>query len=118
MQLEHCENLDSGVIFETSNYQIKTTPQNEWKYIFNPELCPHEQTGSDRKIKNVDELMKEKASTGARLIRAEVIAVVLFTGPMVSCALVLQYQCILGKIEATIYLYNLKALWPALASLN
>ena len=41
------------------------------------------QRGEGRTIKNLDDLMKETATTSAKLILAEVIATVLYTGPMV-----------------------------------
>ena len=46
--------------------------------------CPEKQWRGGRTIKNVDELMEEKASKSADLIRAEIIGVVLYTGPMVA----------------------------------
>ena len=82
MQLEHCDSPDSRLKFKKMN-SAETTPRNEWDYVITPKQCPPEQQGGGRKIREVDDLMKEKASVSAKLIRAEVIAVVLYTGPMV-----------------------------------
>ena len=48
-----------------------------------PEKCPPEQMGQGRNIKAVETLMQEEISKSAKLIKAEVVAVVLYTGPMV-----------------------------------
>jgi hypothetical protein len=57
----------------------------EWTYVCAPEKleCPHDQLNGGRTIKNVNVLMEEKSSKSANLIRAEIIGVVLYTGPMV-----------------------------------
>jgi hypothetical protein len=40
-------------------------------------------------MKNVDALLQENASKRAKLIRAEIIGVVLYTGPMVVCCIMI-----------------------------
>ena len=50
--------------------------------------CPAHQMKGNRTIRSVDGLIKEKASTTANLIRAEIIGVVLYTGPMVVSSIV------------------------------
>ena len=84
MELEH-SNKDSFKTsnFATSNYDIETTPSKEWTYVMNPDSVPEKQRVGGRTIQKIDVLMQEKASISAKLIRAEVIAVVLYTGPMV-----------------------------------
>ena len=69
--------------FTSSNYIITTTPRKEWTYVSTPEKCPPEQMKGDRKIRPVETLMQEEISKSAKLIKAEVVAVVLYTGPMV-----------------------------------
>eukprot|EP00291_Cryptomonas_curvata_P009532 CAMPEP_0172202078 /NCGR_PEP_ID=MMETSP1050-20130122/30413_1 /TAXON_ID=233186 /ORGANISM="Cryptomonas curvata, Strain CCAP979/52" /LENGTH=1356 /DNA_ID=CAMNT_0012879911 /DNA_START=122 /DNA_END=4192 /DNA_ORIENTATION=+ len=79
IQLEH----ESETMFRSSNYDVETSPKKEWTYVCMPgQEYPKDQRQGGRTIKNVDDLMKEKASTSAKLIRAEVIGVVLYTGPM------------------------------------
>ena len=83
MKLEHCDNPCSDDPFKASNYEIETTSKKEWWYVRTPGECPVNQRGEGRTIKNLDDLMKETATTSAKLILAEVIATVLYTGPMV-----------------------------------
>ena len=83
MKLEHCDNPCSDEPFKASNYDVETTSRLEWTYVKTPERCPAHQRGEGRTIKNLDDLMKETATISAKLIPAEVIATVLYTGPMV-----------------------------------
>ena len=69
--------------FTSSNYNITTTPRKEWTYVSEPQKCPPEQKGGGRNIKVVETLWQEEISKSAKLIKAEVVAVVLYTGPMV-----------------------------------
>ena len=83
MKLEHCDNPCSDDPFKASNYEIETTSKKEWWYVQTPEECPAHQRGGGRTIKNLNDLMKETARISAKLILEEVIATVLYTGPMV-----------------------------------
>jgi hypothetical protein len=82
MEVEHCSKGDSKVRFVTENYHINTFPANEWAIT-----VLHDMTGADlqheRKLVTIEENMKKEIVAIARLIRCEVIAVVLYTGPMV-----------------------------------
>ena len=85
--------------FTTSNYHITTTPATEWRLVEarrgKPEadaglqaLCAQLGVGlgkdhHGRRIPDVDELVGLKSSREAQLIVAEVMALVLYTGPMV-----------------------------------
>ena len=81
--MEHCSKGDSKVRFVTGNYNINTFPANEWAITVR-----HDLTGADlqheRRLVTIEENMKKEVVTIATLIRCEVIAVVLYTGPMVS----------------------------------
>ncbi len=78
------------MIFKSCNYDVETSPKKEWTYVCIPGQleCPAHQLKEGRTIRNVDDLIKEKASTTANLIRAEIIGVVLYTGPMVVSSIV------------------------------
>jgi hypothetical protein len=83
MEAEHCSKGDSKVHFVTGNYNINTFPANEWAIT-----VLHELTAADRqhgrRLDTIEENMKKEIVAIAKLIRCEVIAVVLYTGPMVS----------------------------------
>ena len=81
MELEHCSKYGHNVEFTTPNYHITTTPQKEWAVVvYN---APTQDMGHERRIVPLDEMMQEPLVYEAKLSRAEVAAVVLFTGPMV-----------------------------------
>ena len=86
MRQEHCERAGCDVEFTTGNYNITTTPKQEWQYIAESVPCPH--LGHDRRIIPISELHqrhKRKVSQDAEfaeLREEEVIAIVLYTGPM------------------------------------
>ena len=83
--------------FTTSNYKIKTKPVTEWRAVdarrgkAEAEFAAHcAQLGvglgeghHGRRVPDVDELVGLESSRKAGLILEEVIALVLYTGPMV-----------------------------------
>jgi hypothetical protein len=79
MELEHAFALE----FETSNYGVRTTPRREWAVI-----ARGERAGADmrhgRRVPDVEALLVGEDARRAGLGRSEVIAVVLYTGPMVA----------------------------------
>ena len=81
MENEHCNGKLSNERFTTRNYGITTCPAKEWAYVLAKEPCPK---SDERHIPGIDELMELSETVDAKLIRAEVIAVVLYTGPMVT----------------------------------
>ena len=88
--------------FTTPNYHIITTPKDEWRLLaerrarsfkaFEEWLGEQDrkvglgQGHHGRRIPNVDELLQLESSAKAGLQEAEVLAIVLYTGPMVSRA--------------------------------
>jgi ankyrin repeat protein len=85
MFLEHCIFGGSSYEFTTPNYNVKTTPLNEWQYICGDDKCarvPCPDMGYGRRIVSIEELLQIPLARKAKLTRAEVIAVVLYTGPM------------------------------------
>ena len=82
---EHCSLGGHSVPFTTSNYKITTTPEQEWLYIVGDDKgqrmpCPD--MGHERRIVPIEELLQRPLAKKAKLTRAEMIAVVLYTGPM------------------------------------
>jgi hypothetical protein len=87
MELEHCDDKGSSEYHVTSNYKIKTCPHDEWQITVMHNLskaASKEAKAHNRRFIRIDLLVKVEVSVRAGLSRNEVIAVVLYTGPMVS----------------------------------
>ena len=83
MEAEHCSRFDSEQEIVTSNYQVVTTPKKEWTIVMNcDENIADMRHG--RKLQKVEEVMKKPEVRDCKLSKAEVIAVILYTGPMVN----------------------------------
>ncbi len=83
MKAEHCSMSGFEEKFVTSNTKKNTWPAKEWAIT----VCnKHGRAGpsSSRKLKKIQDLMQEDIVLRAKLTRCEVIAIVLYTGPMVS----------------------------------
>ena len=82
MEAEHCSKAGCDTEFITSNYSITTTPQREWRFVVNRDT-----SGADmrhgRRVLDLEELSQLDTARTAKLCRVELIAVVLYTGPMV-----------------------------------
>jgi hypothetical protein len=81
MRQEHCERAGCDVKFTTTNYNVTTTPRQEWQYIVESVPCP-DIGGNTRRLVPISELLQLKSSQVACLREEEVIAIVLYTGPM------------------------------------
>lgn len=98
MEAEHCIKAGFDYQFTSGNYNITTTPSFEWRLVAAREGKSEEEwaalreegefgqadMGHGRRILDVGELWRSKTSVSAKLARCEVVAVVLYTGPMVS----------------------------------
>jgi hypothetical protein len=82
MRNEHCESEDSLERFIAPNYHVETCPRNEWAITVENDLS-QANMGHNRRCLSIQQLMEFAVSREARLSRVEVIAVVLYTGPMV-----------------------------------
>ena len=83
MRLEHCAKYGHDRPFTTTNYHITTTPEKEWAIVVgNPGAQPSD-LSHGRRIRPLEELMQEDLVEEAELIEEEVVAVVLYTGPLV-----------------------------------
>jgi hypothetical protein len=87
MKMEHCDDKGSHEYHVTSNYQIRTCPFDEWQITVEYDLskaASNEARAHNRRFIQIDLLKKMDVSVRAGLTQPEVIAVVLYTGPMVS----------------------------------
>ena len=82
MDLEHCHSYGFDAPFTTSSNQITTTPAKEWAVVVRGVQA--ENTDRNRRIRPLKECMQLSLVQLAGLIEPEVIAVILFTGPLVS----------------------------------
>jgi hypothetical protein len=85
MRSEHCSREGSCHVFVTPNYNITTQPRSEWLYIVGDEqghrlACPDMSHG--RRMVAIEEHMKNDLAVRSGLTRVEMIAVVLYTGPL------------------------------------
>jgi hypothetical protein len=84
MEAEHCTLSGFDVSFCTSNYtEIESNPKKEWEIVMKSVPCPPEQMRFNRRIPDLEKLMVLPTAKKAGLSRAEIIAIVLYTGPMV-----------------------------------
>jgi hypothetical protein len=83
MKAEHCSKAGATKDFTSSNYNITTNPQREWLIVVEGMQCPEHQMGHGRTIEPITLLMTRNGALRAGLTEVEVIAVVLYTGPMV-----------------------------------
>lgn len=94
MRKEHA----STAIFKSTNFEILTSPQNEWNYLVENTHPPQDQMNHGRIIKDISSLLLLQTSIDANLKRPEIIALVLYTGPMFTI-----YNCILRKYPHNLY---------------
>jgi hypothetical protein len=80
MRQEHCERVGCDVAFTTGNYKITTTSRLEWQYVVENAPCPD--MAHNRRITSTRELLKRELCKKAMLCEEEIIAIVLYTGPM------------------------------------
>ena len=88
MEAEHCSKAGCSVQFTTGNYGVTTTPRREWGIVLGLEECSlaerKDRSGKVvRRIPTIGGLKEVALAVDAKLSDAEIIAVVLYTGPMV-----------------------------------
>jgi hypothetical protein len=83
MEKEH----SSTTKFETITYKITTNPALEWNIVVGSQQIPEEHKKNGRLIPKfqdlLDEDMKKPPHLCAGLIKEEIIAIILYSGPMV-----------------------------------
>ena len=82
MRREH----ESSVTFTSPNYGIETTPAEEWRVVHDTDRKAERlYNGSQRRIPDWRAISAEEKAPGrAGLMDAEIIAIILYTGPMAS----------------------------------
>ncbi len=86
MQMEHCTGKFCNEFFVTDNYKIRTCPFDEWQITVVGDIAKASSDAAKdhgRRFISIEVLMKVELAVEAGLTRPEVIAVVLYTGPMV-----------------------------------
>eukprot|EP00960_Hanusia_phi_P040771 754647-Hanusia_phi.AAC.1 len=83
MEEEHCRRRDSNLAFMTPNDPATTTPQDEWEAVTDPTERERLSVPCGlRRIRPIEELMQDERVIQAGLRKEEVLALVLYTGPM------------------------------------
>jgi hypothetical protein len=91
MTREHCKDTGCEMKFTTRNYDVTTTPSAEWLAVVEQQPQPKDNMEHDkdgvtikRRIHNFRQLNEDQLRTmkNASLRQEEVIAVILYTGPM------------------------------------
>jgi hypothetical protein len=83
MRAEHCSRFGWDQDFTTSNYNVTTTPEKEWRIVVNQEEFLADKLNG-RRLVNIEEVMRSDAVQSTKVSKEEIVAVVLYTGPMVS----------------------------------
>jgi hypothetical protein len=110
MAAEHCVLGGCDHVFTSNGYYgITSTPRKEWMYIVGDEHgqcweCPEDDMKHGRRIISIDEYMRRDRVKAAGLNRAEVIALIMYSGPMVCSRVFLlfyfvQSACILFSVD-------------------
>ncbi len=86
MKSEHCDSFDSHKSFTVSNYGVTTTPEAEWQIVIHCDISKADMRHG-RKLQKVEDIVKQEQTKKSKLSRPEVLAVVMYTGPMVSTLL-------------------------------
>jgi hypothetical protein len=83
MKAEHCSKVGYNLQFTTSNYKITTTPKQEWMITVDGIACPVENMAHGRVLRELRECTCLPLVLQSKLTTEELIAVILYTGPMV-----------------------------------
>ncbi len=105
MEAEHCNKQGHDHIFVTPNYKITTCAKTEWNLLISSEGKSLEEfmdivmknfpsvglgaAHHGRRIPDINELLQLEESKTAKLIKCEILAIIQYTGPMVSFASIL-----------------------------
>jgi hypothetical protein len=82
MEAEHCIMAGCDMQFTTRNYGISTTARAEWCVVVRGQTPPPEHMEHDRVTVTIDDKLNSSQARKAGLRMEEVVAVVLYTGPM------------------------------------
>jgi len=107
MEAEHTSMPACDMPFTTRNYGITTTAQAEWDIVVRGNVPPPEHMLHGRVVARVEEKMQCAEARKAGLRMEEVVAVILYSGPMY-----MLYNCVLAQWSSP------PALWDTLRSGN
>ena len=88
MKAEHCTQLGSLHLFSV-NSTNSTCPQQEWEIVMGEKAISEEDRMNGRAIPDLHKLLSLEIAKKSRLSREEIVAVVLYTGPMVLVACII-----------------------------
>jgi len=88
MAAEHCSLGGCDYEFTYTHFTTTTTPRKEWLHVVSVDDglqmgCPPSNMNNGRRLLAIDECLQKPTAKRAGLNRAEIIALVMFTGPMV-----------------------------------
>jgi hypothetical protein len=112
MEAEHCHTRDSMTPFTTRNYGIETCAHNEWRIVVNHDTSNADMR-CDRSVPILEESLLLPMVKAANLSRVEVIAVTLYTGPMVCVHAWLYAYCVTVFVVHNAHTYILH-MWHVL----
>ena len=117
MYTEHCLNKGCDFEFETSNYHIKTTAKREWDVVVHNEPLAPSEAGHGRKVPALGELELLPLSKKANLCLAEIIALIMYTGPMVFCC---DIYCLFWEIffDQDVSVYGLQCNFETISAIS
>jgi ankyrin repeat protein len=111
MRAEHMTRGGNDFFFVTGNYKVRTQARKEWLYVVGDEngqvvQPPASEMVHDlddghivrRVIHPIDELLQRPLALSAKLTRVEMIAIVMYTGPVF-----VLYNAVLRRFPADIY---------------
>lgn len=98
MEAEHCRKGGCDAQFTTGNYGITTTARREWEIVMGAEEPTEEECKFGRVLHKLSELQQLPLAQEAQLKLEEVVALVLYTGPMFQV-----YNCVLRRFPAEQY---------------
>jgi hypothetical protein len=92
MEAEHTRMAGCDMRFTTRNYGITTTASAEWGVVVRGQAPPSEHMLHGRVMMSVEDKLQCAQARKAGLRREEVIAIILYTGPMYMI-----YNCLLAR---------------------
>jgi hypothetical protein len=101
MEAEHCSMAGCDMSFTTRNYGITTTARAEWGVVVRGQAPAAEHMAHGRVAVAIEEKLHCTQARKAGLRREEVVAVVLYTGPMY-----MLYNCILARWSSPASLWD------------
>jgi ankyrin repeat protein len=101
MEAEHCSMAGCDMQFTTRNYGITTTAQAEWGIVVRGQAPPPNHMLHGRVTALVEDKLQCAQARKAKLRREEVIAVILYTGPMYMI-----YNCVLAHWSSPPTMWN------------